>query len=312
MRAAKAERHAKALRIAHAHICPPLARRHKQRERQQIRRRNNERAAGVGACGNIVVVVHAPLGARILQQHREDFGTKRRSACVAHHHGPPTRPRTRSDDVDGLRVAGGIDEHRRLSVPGLDGVRHGQRFGGRGPLIQQRRVGDLQTGEVCDHGLIVQECFESPLRNLRLVRRVRGVPAGVLKNVALNHRRNEGVVVAQPDVRTKHLVLVGYRAEFVEHIVLRSCRPHVERATKADVLGNRCIHELVERVISKRLEHRVHVGPGRSDVPTNERVRIKGEGSHASRRHLHPKHEVECPYPVRPKSRAERGAPPRY
>jgi len=52
---------------------------------------------------------------------------------------------------------------------------------------------------IYDHLLEVQQRFESPLRDFRLVRRVSGVPARVFENVSLNDRRRDAVVVASPD-----------------------------------------------------------------------------------------------------------------
>ena len=82
------------------------------------------------------------------------------------------------------------------------GERHRHRFGGRGALVEQRRVRDRQAGEIAHHGLEVEQRFEPPLRDLRLVRRVGGVPAGILQDVALDHGRDQAVAVAHGRCRS--------------------------------------------------------------------------------------------------------------
>ena len=68
---------------------------------------------------------------------------------------------------------------------------HGHGFGGGGGFIEQGSVGDFEAGEIDDHGLEIQQGFESALRNFGLVRRVLGVPAGIFEDVALNHGRRD-------------------------------------------------------------------------------------------------------------------------
>ena len=75
------------------------------------------------------------------------------------------------------------------------------RLGGGGALVEQRGVGGRQPGQVADHGLEVEQRLEPALGDLRLVRRVGGVPARVLEHVAPDHRRGDRAVVAQADHR---------------------------------------------------------------------------------------------------------------
>ena len=55
------------------------------------------------------------------------------------------------------------------------------------------------AGQITDHGLKIQQSLQSPLRDLRLIRCVSGVPAGILEDVAANHRWHVAVGVAHPD-----------------------------------------------------------------------------------------------------------------
>ena len=100
---------------------------------------------------------------------------------------------------------------KNVSLPGLPvtRVRHRHRFGGGGPLVEQRRVRDVQTREIHHHRLEGQQRLEPSLRDFGLIRRVRRVPAGILENVALDDRRRDAVVVAEPDVRPRDLVAAG-------------------------------------------------------------------------------------------------------
>ena len=47
-------------------------------------------------------------------------------------------------------------------------------------FVEHRGVCGLHSGEVGDHGLEVDDCFQSALRDLWLVGGVGGIPAGVL------------------------------------------------------------------------------------------------------------------------------------
>ena len=78
--------------------------------------------------------------------------------------------------------------------------------GGRG-LVQHRRVGDRHAGQVADHRLEIDQRLEPALRNLGLVRRVRGVPRRVLEDVASDDGGCVRAVVPLTDERLQHPVL---------------------------------------------------------------------------------------------------------
>ena len=79
---------------------------------------------------------------------------------------------------DSLRVAVLGDEEPLLPVA-LDPETHHHRFSCRRRLVQQRRIGERQAGQVSYHRLEGEERLQAPLRDLRLIRRVLGVPAGI-------------------------------------------------------------------------------------------------------------------------------------
>ena len=86
-------------------------------------------------------------------------------------------------------------------------MEHGHRLGGGGRFVEQRGVGDVEAGQVGDHGLEIEQRFEPALRDLRLVGRVGGVPAGIFEDVALDDRRRDRVVIALADEGAEDLVL---------------------------------------------------------------------------------------------------------
>ena len=92
-----------------------------------------------------------------------------------------------------------------------DRVTKRHRFSSSRCFVQHRSVRDVETSQIYDHLLEVHQGFESPLRDFRLVRRVSGVPPRIFKNISLNDRRRDAVVVASPDERTRDFVLVCNR-----------------------------------------------------------------------------------------------------
>ena len=130
------------------------------------------------------------------------------------------------------------------------------RFGGCRSLIEQRRVRDLETGEVRNHRLEVEQRFEPPLRDLRLIRRVGRVPAGVLEHIPLDYRRREAVVIAHAEVGSENLILRGELAQLLERLLLTDRGRGAQRVAEANILGYDGVDQCVERVVAQRREHR--------------------------------------------------------
>ena len=86
-------------------------------------------------------------------------------------------------------VSASTTNRRGLRLPGP--AQQGHRLRGRGRLVEQRRAGDGQAGQVGDRGLEGQQRLQPALADLGLVRRVGGVPGGVLQHVAPDHRRGD-------------------------------------------------------------------------------------------------------------------------
>ena len=131
---------------------------------------------------------------------------------VADDEGPAEGLGAGLEDGDGLGVAVAVDEEG--GGGGLGGaLGHGHGFGGGGGLVEQGGVGDVEAGEVADHGLEVEEGFETALGDFGLVGGVGGVPGGVLEDVAVDDGGDDGAVVALADERGEDLIFGGDGAE---------------------------------------------------------------------------------------------------
>ena len=108
------------------------------------------------------------------------------------------------------------------SVPVWDNcVTKGHRFRGRGGLVQERCVRDIEFGQIDDHLLEIEQRFEPALRDLRLVRRVSSIPAGIFENVSLDHGRRNAVVIAGADKRAGDFVSFCDHPKLCQRLHLR-------------------------------------------------------------------------------------------
>ena len=185
---------------------------------------------------------------------------------------------------DGLRMARlGHEELRPLVVRRHRAMtkRHG--LGGGGGLVEHRGVGDVETGEVADHRLEVEQRFEATLGNLGLVRRVLRIPAGVFEDVALDDRRRDAVVVAEAEVGFENLVLAGDGLELAQRVELGERSWNVQWRGEPDVGGHERVNHRVERIVAERLEHLGGFIGAWPDVATDKGIRV----SESSRRGGH-------------------------
>ena len=193
------------------------------------------------------------------------------------------------DDLDAQRRGAGRQHGGGLPVHvGVDGqpvgrtarrpVHQRHRLGRGGALVEHRRVGHLEPGQVGDHGLEVQQRLQPALADLRLVRGVRGVPGRILKYVAAQHRRRQRVVVALTDHRHRDGVGVGQCAQLGQRLgfgggrrqlVETGCQPvggqRVENACRQRLVG-----QFVEGADADGLEHGCDGVGVRPDVPVGE------------------------------------------
>ena len=162
------------------------------------------------------------------------------------------RFRARLHDRDGLRMAAVGDEDRRLPRHSCWQRGRCACLGGGGRFVEQRGVGNVQPGEVDDHLLEVDQRLHAPLRNLRLIRRVGGVPAGIFEDVPLDHRRHDAVAVALAEVVFENLVPAGDGAQLRQRLMLPARHWQVQFLLQPD----RRRHGRIDQRIEGRLLHR--------------------------------------------------------
>jgi hypothetical protein len=106
--------------------------------------------------------------------------------------------------------------------------------------------------------------------------RVLGVPARVLEDVALDHRRRDRAVVTHADVAAQHAVLGGERRELGERLAFALRGGRRELTVPADARGDRLLGQVVERLAAERLQHRLQFGWARAQVAALEGI-VAGE-----------------------------------
>mmetsp|Transcript_34871 Transcript_34871/g.87734 ORF Transcript_34871/g.87734 Transcript_34871/m.87734 type:complete len:239 (-) Transcript_34871:1579-2295(-) len=179
----------------------------------------------------------------------------------------------RQHDSDGLRRAVLVDEELGGAVGG-EVEAHGVCFCSSSCLVQQGGIRHAHAREVGHHGLVVQQHLQPPLRDLGLVGRVRGVPRGVLHNVAQDDTGRDGVVVAKADVGLEHLVLLSHLRQDLQcppltHIVAVL---EVQWARQLRVGGQQRRDELLHGFVPDRVQHLLPLLAARADVAGGELV----------------------------------------
>ena len=274
VRTAVADRNAEALHRADGNVRAHLAGRLEQRQRQRIGGNNGNRLVRVQRRDHVGEIMHMAVCARILEDGAEDRFRVELGERVTDDHLPAQRFGAGADHVDGLRMAMVIDEKRGplgLRRP----LRHRHGFRRRRRLVKQRGVGDVEPGEIGDHGLEIQERFQPALADFRLVGRIGRVPCRVFENRALDHRRHDGAVVALTDQRQHHLVLLRRGPQVIEHLALAHRIAEGERRFLPDRARHRLVDQRVQRRGADNLEHVGDLRRRRADMAAvGEVVRI--------------------------------------
>lgn len=94
------------------------------------------------------------------------------------------------------------------------------RLSGSGTFVKQGCIGNVQSSQLRDERLVVQQRLQASLGNLRLIRSVLSSPARVLEYIPENRVRDVAVVIAHADVRPPDLVLLGNVPNPVDQRVL--------------------------------------------------------------------------------------------
>ena len=314
VRPAVAERHAEALRVADHHVGVHLAGRGQQRQGEQVGGDHDQCAGRVRPGGHRRQVVQAAGDVRRLRQHSEHVvqavPLPRRGPDVGHV--DPDAQRLGAPPHHGHRLGKAVRRDEKAprvgALPGLQPEQHRHRLGRRGGLVEQRRVGDLHPRQVRDGGLEVQQRLQPALRDLGLVRRVGGVPAGVLEQVAQDDGRRRAPVVAETDERPPRLVAGGKRPHPRQEGRFGLGGGQVERRGQANPRGNRLVHQGVERRRPDDVEHLGEIGRARSDVAVRETGRRLG---HAEISRLRRPGRRRPPHPEARRPRRDRRGPAR-
>ena len=219
VRPAKSERNAEALGAADGDIRAEFAGWLQQRERENVRRDHEERTGAVCGFGERFVIVNRAVGRGILDERPENRFVEFELRKISHDHFDAERLRARLNDFDRLRVA--IVGHEKSCSTPDRGVAERHRFGGGGGFIEERRVRDIERGQIGDHRLEIQERFEPALRDFGLIGRVSGIPTGILEDVPLDHRWRDGIGIARADERTRDDIFLRETAQLGERVALR-------------------------------------------------------------------------------------------
>ncbi len=271
MRTAESHRHAESLSRADGDVGAELSRRNGQQTRQGVGGDDGDPTEFVDLGDGVGPVEHAPGRRGKAEQRAEQSVARPDVVDIADDEVDADRLGASTQDGDRLRVGVVVHDEavrRRLRLaPG-----HGHRLGGGGCLVEQRRVGDVEPGELGDQRLEVQQGFESSLADLGLVRRVRGVPGRILEHVAGDHRGSDGAGVAHPD-QARHLTVPpGDLPEPFEGVGFGDATSEPERRPGADRTRHRLREQCVDRVDAEHLQHRGDVVGRRSDVAARELV----------------------------------------
>jgi len=197
-----------ALRVPDGDVGAEFTRRNQECQAQQIGGDRNQGSRLVRAFDEIAVIVDRSVRRGILHQGAKDGDVELERLVISQEDPNAQRTRPGPDHLNRLRVAG-QGHKERARIPLVERLTHVHGFRRRSPLVQQRGIGDFQTGQISNHRLKIQQRFQTPLRDLRLIRRVLRVPARVLENIALNYRRRNAVVIPHAQEGTADLILGG-------------------------------------------------------------------------------------------------------
>src|SRR5439155_5975768 len=158
MRSAIAKGNAEALRAADCDISAKFCGRAENCQAQNVRGDNGERITAVNALNEIRVIIDRSIGGRILQEHAEDRFLKIEVAMVADDDLDAERFCAGAHDSDGLRVAPCRNEKGcafELRIFYRETERHCFR-GSRG-FIEQRCIRDIESGQIGNHRLEIEQ-----------------------------------------------------------------------------------------------------------------------------------------------------------
>lgn len=173
-------------------------------------------------------------------------------------------------------MAGFRDEKRIPCFIALEPVAHHHRLGAGGGFVQERGVGDVESGQVRDHRLKIQERFEPALGNFGLVRCVLRIPARIFQHVALNDRRRNAIIIALADERAKNLILRRDFFQFRERVKLAARGGKIQFFVVPDFFGDRRVNQPVEAFETDVREHFGGIAFAGADVAAGKFIKMVG------------------------------------
>ncbi|MPM74157.1 hypothetical protein SDC9_121142 [bioreactor metagenome] len=103
-----------------------------------------------------------------------------------------------------------------------------------------------------------------------MIRGVGRVPGGVLEDIAPDHRRGDGAVVAESDHRAAGVVARRQRSQPLQCGRLVDARRQAQPVVDADGRGHRLIDQFIETRQSQTVEHPGLLDGIRTDVAVQE------------------------------------------
>ena len=283
MRSPEPHRNAEPLGRADDDVGPVLPRRREQAQAQEVRGDHKTGPGGVHRLSHSSHLRWVPDQARRARgadERPEEPTVGQAGAHIADVEHDPHGGCARRQHSQCLWMGVGV-HHEGHGTGAIHPVQQCHRLGGRGRLVEHRCVRDREAGQVGHHGLEVQQRLEAPLGDLRLVRRVGGVPAGRLEHVAPNHCRRDRVVVAQTDHRDADGVGRGHPPQGVGGLLLGERRRQVQALAPGDRRRDGGPGQRLEVRVSNRVQHELHVVRIRTDVAVDERGRQRHGDQHA-------------------------------
>ena len=184
-----------------------------------------------------------------------------------------------ADDGERLREDHVVDDDAARVGGGGSAEAEGDGFGGGGALVEERGVSDREGGQFRDHGLEVEERFETALTDFGLVGCVGGVPRRVFEDIAEDDGRGDGAVVALADEGFEDLVGGEDGAEIGEGVFFGEGWGDVERVEEPDGGWDGGVDEGVEGFVAAELGHDVAFFREEAEVAGGVGGRAHGGGN---------------------------------
>ena len=275
-------RNTEALGIAHRHISTPLSGWGKQCQRQNIRCHTNKNSIGFRLFNERTIVAHTTLRIRILKQNAEGLVGKLSRFPVPNHQFDSVWNRSGSQNVYGLRenfvgykeligLFACFCALVLLMIEHIHGLRSSSAF------VQQTGIGNRQSGQVSDHGLIVEKALQAPLGYLCLIGSVLCVPARIVENIPRNHRGRDGTVIAHANEVAHDSVIRRNFFQMTQVLKLTQYTLKIgetEWFFEPDRSGYSLFNQFIQAAHAQIVEHFLGFTRTGSDMPAFKAIRV--------------------------------------